>query len=858
MNKLTNEQRIELCLKLLHADTENEVEQILKQYKLWDFKDIQNWRLLGDSPANWSIVGNQQSKPVPSLVEKIVNSIDAVLISKCKELGIDPKSPEAPQSVFAAVQKFFEVPQGLLEYEPNRSKLAQNIHLVCTGLPKHEPCYSIIDSGEGQTPGNIHSTILSLPGTKNPNKKDVKFVQGIFNMGGTGVTRFCGEQSIQLIITKRNPKLLPNLPNNRDTLWSFTILRRRSPIQGRQSSYIEYLAPIRASSKAGNDTLTFSADTLPLLTKSYDSSAKSVAEHAYSKPMSYGTCIKLYEYNNPSFRSNVQLDLNYELSRHFYRMGLPVRLEERRLKGYQGKPFSGHSFDTTLAGMNVRLQESRSDLVHEELGGELNIENVGPIEIKCYVLQNLLKKGDDGKVSSIRKNYHAGAEIQVIVNGQQHGLINKALFSRKSVGLEHLTEELFIILDATNISVRGKELLFMASRDRLAEGKEKLALEDALVTWLKDNDALRQLNEEEKQKELEKAMKDTAAQQEVFANLVKHDPVLAELFPQLGPVTKPQGFNWKKQVGTYVGKVVPSFFRLKDDEKSFKVLCPLNQSPKIVFEHNAHNDYFTRKIRPAKLKISVYNNKKKDYVHNPTLIKSRSTNYGITNVRIQPLYTSKAGDKLIVKIELIDKKFAPETIFKGKIRFLKDLKPTITKGCLCECHKNGLTTCDNCKDYHKSKKKTHQSITRDKQPIEGEGQGGMSLPRIISVKENDDESNNWVSMGFTKYTGIKIKVGSDFFVYVNADNESFLRELQNQTEPELLTKLYQTAWQFLAVGMYHRMDQQIKNSSIPHNQENEKTIEEKVSEASDGIAMVLLPIITKLGQQTRRTKSLES
>ena len=63
----------------------------------------------------------------------------------------------------------------------------------------------------------------------------------------------------------------------------------------------------------------------------------------------------------------------------------------------------------------------------------------------------------------------------------------------------------------------------MASRDRLAEGKEKLALEDALVTWLKDHDTLHILNEERKQKELEKAMKDTTVSQDVFKNLVKQN-----------------------------------------------------------------------------------------------------------------------------------------------------------------------------------------------------------------------------------------------------------------------------------------------------------------------------------------------
>ena len=176
--KLDNDQCKEFCLKLLHAETEKEVEQILKQYKLWDYKDADdNWRLLGDSPANWSVAGNQQAKPVPSLVEKLVNSIDAVLISKCKENKIDPKSNEAPQNMFEAVEQFFGVENGLLEYESNRAKLAQNIHLVCTGLPKKEPCYTIVDKGEGQTPGNIHSTILSLPGTKNQNKKGVPFVK---------------------------------------------------------------------------------------------------------------------------------------------------------------------------------------------------------------------------------------------------------------------------------------------------------------------------------------------------------------------------------------------------------------------------------------------------------------------------------------------------------------------------------------------------------------------------------------------------------------------------------------------------------------------------------------------------------
>tara|TARA_Y100001936_G_scaffold225252_1_gene243538 strand:+ start:3358 stop:5931 length:2574 start_codon:yes stop_codon:yes gene_type:complete len=851
--KLTNDECKELCLKLLYVDSEKEVEQILKQYKLWDYKDAaDNWRLLGDSPANWSVAGNQQAKPVPSLVEKLVNSIDAVLISKCKENGIDPKSNEAPQNMYEAVEKFFGVENGLLEYESNRTKLAQNIHLVCTGLPKKEPCYTVIDKGEGQTPGNIHSTILSLPGTKNPNKKGVPFVQGIFNMGGTGVTRFCGEQSIQLIITKRNPKLLA-AGHHKDTLWSFTILRRRSPTSGRQSSYIEYLAP------NNHDTLTFESDTMPLLPKAFDNSAKSNSEHAYSQPMSFGTCIKLYEYKNPGLRSNIQLDLNYELGRHFFMMGLPIRLEERRLKTYEGKPAKGHSFDSTLAGMNIRLQESRIDLIKEELSGELNIDNVGPIQVKCYVLQNMIRKNTEGKFINTRKNYHSGAEIQVIVNGQQHGLINKALYCRKTVGLEYLTDDLFIILDATNITPRGRESLFMASRDRLAEGKEKLALEDGLVTWLKDNTTLHIINEERKQAQLEKAMKDTTVNQEVFKNLVKQDPTLAEIFPDIGfEIPRNKGFVWKKTKGKYKGNKTPSFFRLENDEKNFNVLCPMNKSPKIVFEHDALNDYFTRNVRPARLTLSVYDKKKKVYVKKMAIIKSRSTDNGITNVRIQPLSTTKIGDKLIVQIQLTDKKYSENPlVFKGKIKFIKK---SSSKGCQCECHQSGLAKCNKCEDNHKSRKKstknTSKNTARKKNEIDAEGgEGQMSLPIIQKVEEDD---SNWVGKEFTKHTGIKIAVGSGFTIFLNMDNESFKKELQfNKDDAELISKLYQTAWQFLAVGMYHRMDQQKSKAAIQQNDEKEKTIEEKVAEASEGIAMVLVPIITKLAPQAKRQISTE-
>ena len=848
MKKLDNNQCRELCLKLLHAETENEVVEILKKSNLWYHEE--NWRLLSDSPSNWSTVGNQQSKSVPSLIEKLVNSIDTVLISTCIQNGVDPRSPEAPQNMYDAIEKFFNIPNGMLGdiSGGERSKLAQFIHLVATGIPKRDPCYTVIDQGEGQTPTNIHSTILSLPGRKgNPNKKGIPFVQGIFNMGGTGVIPFCGKQSIQLIITKRNPKLLPDSAYDKDKLWSFTVIRRRAPSKSRSSSVIEYLAPINVSGRELNDTLTFSADSIPALPKAYDKRAKSTAEHAYSKPMSYGTCIKLYEYQIGPRKANIQFDLNYELSRHFFKMGLPIRLDERRLVGYDRKKFSGHTFDTTLAGMSVRLEEGRNDLIKEKQFGAINIQNVGELNYTIHVLQNIEHKN--------RNRYHAGAEIQIIVNGQQHGTLPKSLFSRKSVGLDHIESDLFVILDATNISVQGRENLFMASRDRLRAGDEKVELEKSLIEELKDNERLHELNEEAKQKALEKAMKDTRTLQDVFSKLVKKDPVLAKFFPQLGPVVKPAGFKWKKTSGTYVGKKTPSFFRLGNDDKKFKLQCPMNKHATLIFEHNAENDYFRRPVRPAKLKIYAWNKKKKDYVQNRDLFKSINTTNGISKLKFQPLPKSKAGDEHTIKIELIDKKFSNDhpklaTIFKGKIKFYKSLSKTQIRKCQCECHNAGGTSgCNKCKENHKSKKPA-KPYTRTPVQIIGEGEGGMSLPIPVPVHENDE---NWDRFGFTKSTGFKVTYDAkDFMVYVNMDNEFLLQELVGENEPDFVLTLYKSAMALVAFGIYHKLDKKQTESREDERPDYENmSTQERAGEVSDGIAMVLLPIITKLGGEAK-------
>ena len=53
------------------------------------------------------------------------------------------------------------------------------------------------------------------------------FVQGKFNMGGSGALTFC-ENNLQLIISKRNKNVLDKFPSNdpRKDEWGFSVTRQ--------------------------------------------------------------------------------------------------------------------------------------------------------------------------------------------------------------------------------------------------------------------------------------------------------------------------------------------------------------------------------------------------------------------------------------------------------------------------------------------------------------------------------------------------------------------------------------------------------------------------------------------------------
>ena len=728
----------DLCMELAKVDSEDEVIELLEKAGHW--KDNSCWKFFNNEENNFDRIGNQQSSPDAALVEKLVNSIDTMLIKECLLKGINPEDKnKAPESIQGATELFFGIKRGQLYNitASERSKLAENVSIIATGEKKN-PSYCIIDKGEGQRPNKVESTFLSL---SKENKLRIPFVQGKFNMGGTGVLQFCGRgnkaNNLQLIITRRHPQLAKN-ENDDDSKynWSFTIVRRENPKGGRKSSVFTYLAP-------RGKLLNFYAKSLYLLPGDYPEVMKEELE--------WGTFIKLYEYQMlGGLKTNIILDLYYRLSLLMPNLALPIRMYERR-KGY-----SAHSYETNLSGLSVRLEEDKLGNLEEGFPSSSTIAVLGQ-KMNCSIFA--FKKGQSEK-------YKKNEGIIFTINGQTHGFLPNSFFDKKSVGMNYLKDSILVLVDCSNFDGRAREDLFMNSRDRLREGDLKSDIEDKLEEVIRQHPGLRELKVKRRQEEIEEKLEDSKPLAEVISDILKKAPTLSHLF--IKGITIKNPFNLKKVGQTnkpHEGKLFPTFFKLVSPKEGETKICHYNSRFRAQFETDAQNNYFERDELPGKFELYVENQEVKEYTLNlwngsATLTASLPSN-------------SKIGDTFECDCVISDESSRGDIHNKFKIFVEKESQ---TNG-------GGKTT----------KKQTPSGEGDERKEEEG-----LSLPNIIEIREN-----KWDDHSFNKFSALEVKdsgeEGYDF--YINMDNIYLLSEIKSQSgiEPKLLEARYKYA--LVLVGM---------------------------------------------------------
>ena len=776
-------------MDLLQADTEERVIELLRAEGYWDEPDA--WRPFGDRDDNFSTIGNQSSSADGALVEKLVNSVDAVLMGECWVAGIRPNSLEAPRSIPEAVAQFFFDDRSKANTvghvanwdQRRRREVSDRITLAATGT-RQNPSFTIVDNGEGQTPDSMPDTLLSLD---KQNKVDVHFVQGKFNMGGTGTLRFCGRNNLQLVISRRNPNVKSDDASaGSSDQWGFTVVRRENPTDSKRVSTYTYLAP------ESNGVLRFDADVLPLFPQ---------GNNAYARSAEWGTAVKLYEYTLTG-RSNILRSdgLLQRLDLLLPRIALPVRLHECR-------DYSGHpgSFDTSLNGLGVRLSDDRSENLEPGFPTSSSFAIRGePISVEVYAFKR-------GKADTYRK----GEGIIFTVNGQTHGTFPRAFFSRQAVQMNRLEDSILAIVDCSRISGRNREDLFMNSRDRMEQGEFLRAIEHEFASTLRDNQLLRALRERRRREDVEKKLQDSKPLKDVLESILRKSPSLAALFGGTGPLSDPFRSRTAKSGRPFSGKPHPSVFRFRglDYGTELERRTAVDGRSRIVFETDVVNDYFSRDQYAGE---HVLRFQDKSLPNGSVPDHTLSLQDGAATLNLALPDGVQVGDFFPYELVVRDGVLVDPFIN----RFVVSVGPP--------------------------QKQSRGNGTRRPRSNQGDGHGnslqGLAIPTPVPVYEQE-----WGKHGFDRNSALKAiydpsdeeGVSGTHTYYINMDNVYLRTELK---ETKVNPDIVKSRWQYglVLIGLVMLRDQKPDTDS-------DVTPESEVAKVTALIAPVVLPLIEHLG-----------
>ena len=579
----------QLCRALIQAESEQDAIRILRNDGLWDDPDC--WKPLGGNSNNLGTILNQQASKEGALAEKITNSIDAVLTRYCLLQGNNPEASymsngqSMPSNPFDAAKQFdlfWKFPKARNDLTAH----AEKISVIVTGATGKKPaCISIVDQGEGQSPDKFADTFCSL---HRSNKNKIAFVQGRYNMGGTGVLRFCGNEGMQLVVSRRDPQL------GGDGEWGFTVFRKMPPAEGERNHYWVYLvAPqLGLDGTSPGEVLRFKADSCKLLPKK---NTEDEYQRAWARPLEHGTLVKLYDYMESrqsatdTRGTGNSISLLAKLEIELVDPALPFRLHECRF------PDSAGDTSRNCIGLMNRYK------VHQALerGFPFSGYITSPSEESfpgeyATVTTYAFTVGDDGTSTGGRRR-PAEYGIVFVLNGQAHAGWNSRFFTRENVNLSGLEKDLMVVVDCSMFSAEAINDLFTAGRDRMVKGSSLYRwLEREIKEHLGKNQTLRNLHQnrlDARRKQLQGVHQEVTAQ--IVRDLIESSSGLANYlggggFPATGG---PSGSGETVTLKDFVGRNPPTYFKLRGKNKQN---AQVGKPCSVNFKTDAQNSYFDR------------------------------------------------------------------------------------------------------------------------------------------------------------------------------------------------------------------------------------------------------------------------
>ena len=796
----------ELLMGLVRADREEEVEELLRSSGLWDRPEA--WRLLGDEQDNYRIVGAQASVAEAALAEKLTNAIDANLMRRCLEDGVDPRGPDAPQSVREAVARFYDVnPRGsysgsLAEWDnPKILRVARSTTRVSlTGNRRRQinrmqnhPSVTILDFGEGQAPENHPDTLLSIGQSL---KLGIPFQHGKFNMGGTAALRFCGQKHLQLVLSRRAPRIAAQEGVSTD--WGFTIVRK-DYTRGERMSVYRYLAPIDGPE---GEVLRFAADSLPIGPD---------ANNPYVEKVESGTLIKLYQYQT-QFRTQfgVAGGLRQELDVWLPLIPLPVRLHECRWKG------APRSSEWNLTGLSRRLANAQKRELHDT--GQMTVDG----QRLSYELFCMEKGASEG--------YRGGHSIIFPANGQAHGTLDRRIFSRQAVSLGNLRKDITVIVDCTDLDVPHLEDLTVNSRDRLADTEFRRSIERKIEETLRDHPELRRISRQRADELLQEKLTDQKPLEDVLRRIMQGSDVLNRLFLQGDRLTGDE-VVMKGRKEEFTGQKHPSYFRFKGlkDGQTLKRSAHLGQRVRLDFETDVENEYFKRASLPGKHDLRLILNGQP--VEAAELTYSLNLHDGLAHLNLNLPPSAIRDDSLVVELSIVDETRINRFVNRAELVIRPEQRTQPGSG-------------------GRDKNTSHDGDAQRPRPA------GIAFPDILLVRRPQ-----WDEYEMSQYSALRavsLGGGGDdhkpaYQFQINVDNMFLQREQRRaQNRRSVIEAQWINGLTILALGLLRGYSAGADGNSrggsaLGPSAPSELDFEDLAAYFSDAVGPVLIPVVNELG-----------
>lgn len=538
-------------------------------------------------------------------------------------------------------------------------------------------------------------------------------------MGSTGALVFCGDKHrYQLIISRRNSEL-----NDSDGLIGFTLVRRHILTPEEESKYkltwYEYLVI---------------AGEIPSINE------KHLDLGLNKTSFNCGSIVKLYSYQL-THSSDATLDLRHDLNPLLFESALPILI-------YENRGFGGHSPTKVMLGNRTRLALDANEHIEFQKTFQINLFNSN-IPIQVYLFNRDAKNTE----------FISGQSVVYTLNGQTQGAERKSFISM-DLGFRNLREFLLVWVDCSQIGTTARQELFMASRDRLKQGRFYTELRQSLIDLLSNDTHLKQKEQEYKGRVFRETGKDKDMVQSLFSKLKGNQDIRKMFSGNNGAfsfftkkVKKPVPSEEQKEENkkeTKKLKRYPTLLKIKGFERSsedFVKVIRKGGKGKITLETDVENTFLSRSDDAGSIEITTLDFGKNRGAGGEKNIPSEDSTKlrvqfsrpceGEFEVMIEPREEVEVGDNIQLSIKMISSAGEHEVVAFIKID----------------------------KEAQQPKEPKEKTVEEPE----------LSLPKLTRVVQysEDPEQAKWSDYGMTSESIVKIQInpnGAIDEVLINMDS----------------------------------------------------------------------------------------